>query len=157
MNSDFVIYYRNGKYIWSQIELLSKDSQFTNVTSDISRSIRKWKSDNSNRLYDASFHKFRFWCVQHGISYLPGSVSTVAVFPIKLVQQAVSESMLFAYFHSIKWYHDFNICENPRDLIILHMLMEGGKIILSKPIKKRNPITTEIWKRSWIKIDKVNE
>ena len=130
--------------IWAEIEQFSKDNRFNTAASDISRIIRKGKSDNTNKVYDAYFQKFRSWCLQHNTSYLPASVSAVAVFLSSLVQQSVSESVLFAYFYSIKWYHDLNICENPCDSKILHMLMEGGKRILSKSIKKKEPITPEI-------------
>ncbi|XP_056016259.1 uncharacterized protein LOC125658242 [Ostrea edulis] len=123
---------------------MKKDSRFASAASHIHYILRKGKSDNSNRKYDTYFQKFKGWCSAHDVSYLPAAVSTVAVFLSGLVQQSVSESVLSTYFYSIKWYHDCNMCSNPCDQKILHMLMEGGKRILSKPIQKKDPITPEI-------------
>ena len=114
------------------------------AASRINYIIRKGKSDNSNKLYDAYFKKFRTWCSDHGVAFLPAAASTVAVFLSGLVQQSVSESVLSTYFYSISWHHDCNMCSNPCNEKILHMIMEGGKRILSKPIQKKEPITPEI-------------
>ncbi|XP_061194378.1 integrase/recombinase xerD homolog [Saccostrea echinata] len=130
--------------VWTEIQEMKKDSRLYSAASNIQHIIRKGKSDSSNKMYDAYFKKFRTWCSDHGVSYLPAAVSTVAVFLSSLVQQSVSESVLSAYFYSIKWFHDFNVCVNPCDTKILHMVMEGGKRILCKPIQKKEPITPEI-------------
>lgn len=69
----------------------------------------------------------------------------MAVFLSSLVQEPVSESVLLAYFYSIKWYHDLNVCvNNPCGSKLLHMVMEGGKRIRCKPIQKKELITPEI-------------
>ncbi|XP_062610611.1 integrase/recombinase xerD homolog, partial [Saccostrea cucullata] len=130
--------------VWTEIQEMKKDSRLSSAASNIQHIIRKGKSDSSNKMYDTYFKKFRTWCSDHGVSHLPAAVSTVAVFLSSLVQQSVSESVLSAYFYSIKWFHDFNVCINPCDTKILHMVMEGGKRILSKPIQKKEPITPEI-------------
>lgn len=123
---------------------MEKIKSLSAAVSEIPRIIKSGKSEKTNKLYDAYFQKFKKWCAGNGVSYLPASVSTVAVFLSSLVQQAVSDSVLSAYFYSIKWNHDANICTNPCETKILQLIMEGGKRILCKPVQKKEPITPEI-------------
>ncbi|KAK3090957.1 hypothetical protein FSP39_011926, partial [Pinctada imbricata] len=134
--------------VWTEIQQLRlRDGRLSSAASDIPRIIKKGKSDNSNRVYDAYFKKFQHWCSSLSVSSMPASVSTVAVYLSSLVQKSVSESVLSTNFYSIKWHHDISLCANPCDSKILHLLMEGGKRILSKPINKKEPITPEILKK----------
>ena len=49
--------------------------------------------------------------------------------------------MFLAHYYSIKWYHDFSLLENPCDEKLIHMMMEGSKRILGKPVVKKEPIS----------------
>lgn len=103
---------------------MEKDSRFSSAASEIRYTIRRGKSDNSNKMYDSYFKKFQNWCLKHSVSHLPATMSTVAVFLSSLVQESVSESVLSAYFYSIKWYHDLNVCvNNPWNSKLLHDLL----------------------------------
>ena len=75
------------------------------------------------------------------MKYLPASVACVAIYLNGLVQQSVSVSVLLAHFYSIKWYHDFNLCENPCADKMMDLIIEGAKRILGRPIAKKEPIT----------------
>lgn len=95
-------------------------------------------------MYDSYFKKFQNWCLKHCVSHLPATVITIDVFISSLMQKSVSESELLAYFYSIKWYHDLNVCvNNPCNSKPLHMVIEGGKKILSKRSKRGNRILTK--------------
>lgn len=60
----------------------------------------------------------------------------IAIFWSGLIQQGVSEAVLCSFFYSIKWYHDLHCAlYNPCDDSVIQKLMEGGKRILSKPLK----------------------
>ena len=78
------------------------------------------------------------------VNYAPASVSTVAIFLSNLVQKSVSDSVYQSYFYSIKWFHDRNFLKNPCDSKILHLMSEGAKRILCKPVLKKEPITSDI-------------
>lgn len=103
--------------------------------------VKSSKPVSTNNKYDVYFKKFKEWCIENKCSYLPASVSSVAIYLSDLFQQSVSFSVFCAHFYSIKWYHDFNLLENPCDDKLLHMIAEGAKIILGKPIIKKEPIS----------------
>ena len=63
-----------------------------------------------------------------------------------LIQQGVSVAVLESNFYSIKWFHDINYPSNPCSDKLLNTILEGGRRILSKPIKKKEPITADILK-----------
>ena len=76
--------------------------------------------------------------------HLPASVSSAALSLGGLIQQKVSSSVLEAYFYSISWYHSFAQVHNPCSNEFLISILVRGKHILSKPLNKKEPITTEI-------------
>ena len=96
---------------------------------------------STNRKYEVYFKKFKEWCVRNTVNYSPASVASVAIYISGLVQQSVSESVLLAHFYSIKWFHDFYLLENPCDNKLIHMMIEGSKRILGRPVIKKEPIT----------------
>lgn len=101
---------------------------------------------STNRKYEVYFKKFKEWCVRNTVNYSPASVASVAIYISGLVQQSVSESVLLAHFYSIKWFHDFNLLENPCVHKMIILMMEGSKRILSRPASKTEPITAEYLK-----------
>ena len=60
------------------------------------------------------------------------------------MQSAVSNAVFSSYFYSIKWHHDLHVRENPCENKVVNMLCERARRILSKPVKKKEPITSDI-------------
>lgn len=85
------------------------------------------------------------WCNSKGVTRFPARSSVIAIFLSGLIQQDVSEAVLCSFLYSIRWYHDLHcVLYNPCDNSVIRKLMEGGKRILSKPLKKKNPISSDI-------------
>ena len=116
---------------------------FNGAQRHILRIIRSGKAESTNKKYDVYFSKFKQWCFSNNLKCLPASVAAVAVYISGLVQKYAYESVLLAHFYSIKWYHDFNLLENPCVHKIIILMMEGSKRILSRPVSKKEPITAE--------------
>ena len=128
--------------IWAEVNHLCNRTNCNE--SNIHEIIRHGKSDNTNKKYDFYFRKFRKWCETNDVQYMPASVGTVAVFLSSLVQSAVSNAVFSAYHYSIKWQHDVNLCVNPCENKMITLLCEGAKRILSRPVKKKDPINFEV-------------
>ncbi|XP_076075708.1 integrase/recombinase xerD homolog, partial [Mytilus galloprovincialis] len=106
--------------------------------------VKNARATATNKKYDLYFEKFRKWCIQNYFSYLPASVSSVALFLGGLIQQKVSVSVLEAYFYSINWQHKISLNINPCLDDFLKLILEGGKRTLGKPLNKKEPITKDI-------------
>lgn len=141
---------------WQDIRYMSSDPRFSTAAQAIPDIIRKGRADNTNRQYDTYFKKFQRWCVTNSLCALPASVSTLAVFLSGLVQSNVSETVLNAYFYSIKWQHDCLLMKNPCEDKMLTMIMAGGRRILCKSVVKKEPITSDILKKIIAKYGQAN-
>jgi hypothetical protein len=53
-------------------------------------------------------------------------------------------SFLNSNFYAVKWYHDMHLFNDRCSNKLVNIVLEGGKRILSKPIKKKEPITADI-------------
>lgn len=106
--------------------------------------VKKSKSDATNKKYDSCFSKFKSWCRQFNLEYLPAKASTVTIYLTSLIQSGCSVSVLNSNFYAVKWYHDMHLFNDRCSNKLVNIVLEGGKRILSKPIKKKEPITADI-------------
>lgn len=113
---------------------------------DVLQKIKKSVSYNTSKKHQFYFKKFEDWCNINEVPSLPSKACVIAVFLSGKIQGGVSESVLLAYFHSIKWFHDVHCSYNPCDEKLIHMLIQGGRRMLAKPVQKKEPITVEILK-----------
>ena len=111
-----------------------RNQQFSGAEERILSIVKSSKTVSTNKKYDVYFQKFRGWCIQNNIGYLPASVEAVAVYINGFVQKSVPESVLLSHFYSIKWYHDFNLLKNPSADKLINLMIEGSKRILGRSI-----------------------
>ena len=104
------------------------------------------KSANSIKKYSFVFNKFKSWCTNYNLCALPASVTTIAVYISYLVQREISTSVLYSAYYGIKWEHDLNLFTSIFSEQFIKMILEGSVRILSKPVKKKEPITSDILK-----------
>jgi integrase len=77
---------------------------------------------------------------------LPASVTTIDVYISHLVQREISTSVVYSVYYGIKWEHDLNLFTSIFSEQFIKMILEGSVRILSKPVKKKEPITSDILK-----------
>jgi hypothetical protein len=75
---------------------------------------------------------------------LPASVTTIAVYISYLVQREVYTSVLYSDYYGIKWEYDLNLSTSIFSEQYIKMILEGSVRILSKPVQKKEPITSDI-------------
>jgi hypothetical protein len=101
-------------------------------------------SQKENKKYDSYFSKFKSWCKQFNLEFLPAKVSTVTIYLTRLIQYDCSVSVLNSNFYAVKWYHDMHLFNDPCSNRLVNNVLEGDKKMLSKFIKKKEPITADI-------------
>lgn len=131
---------------WKQFEELANDSRFAKIVSALPSIVEASSSKSTVKKYKFYFGKFRIWCSDCQLEFSPANSTTVCLYIGSLIQQGVGVSVLESNFYSIKWYHDINFKYNPCSDKLLSNILEGGRRILSKPINKKEPITTDILK-----------
>ncbi|XP_063436370.1 uncharacterized protein LOC134717808 [Mytilus trossulus] len=131
---------------WKQFEELANDSRFAKIVSALPSIVEASSSKSTVKKYKFYFGKFRIWCSDCQLESSPANSTTVCLYIGSLIQQGVGVSVLESNFYSIKWYHDINFKYNPCSDKLLSNILEGGRRILSKPINKKEPITTDILK-----------
>jgi len=114
-----------------------RNQQFSGAEERLLSIVKSSKAVSTNKKYDVYFQKFRGWCIQNNIGYLPASVEAFAVYISGLVQKSVSKSVVLSHFDSIKWFHDFNLLKNPCADKLINLMIEGSKRILGRPIVKK--------------------
>ncbi|CAG2214886.1 unnamed protein product [Mytilus edulis] len=112
------------------------------------------KSENTLKKYKGYFKRFKYWCLKYNLPFLPTTVCTVAIYLNYLIQSGVSTAVLNAAYYSIKWEHDLNLYDSILNDKLLDMVLEGGIRLLSKPLKRKEPITPTILKSIIAKFDK---
>lgn len=141
----FAVYSQIFNDTWAEIKDMSTKEQFKSADSSIFHIMKSAKSKNTVKQYETYFKKFTQWCISKDVESFPAKSSVIAIFLSGLIQQGVSEAVLCSFFYSIKWNHDLHCAfSNPCDDSVIHSLMEGGKRILSKPIKKKEPISPDV-------------
>ena len=126
------------------MELFKDHPEFSETVAALPNIVKNSKSVATNKKYDSYFLRFKKWCSSHGLKFLPASVPTVALFLGSIIQQKVSSSVLEAYVYSISWHHTLSLKPNPCKDNFVSLILEGGKRMLSRPINKKEPITTDI-------------
>ena len=94
----------------------------------------------TNKKYDSYFSKFKSWCRQFNLEFLPATASTVTTYLTSLIQSGCSVSVL----NAVKWYHDMHLFDDRCSNKLVNIVLEGGTRIWSKPIKKKELITADI-------------
>ena len=129
---------------WDDLKLFSDHPVLSGTVAALPMIVKNCKSTATKNKYDSYFLRFKNWCSSHGLNFLPASVPTVALFLGSIIQQKVSVSVLEAYVYSISWQHSLSLKSNPCQDNFISLILEGGKRMLSKPINKKEPITTDI-------------
>ena len=99
--------------------------------------VKKSKSNGTIKKYDIHFNKLKSWCLQFKLSHLLALPSTVSMYLTSLIQTGVTVAVLNSIFYAVKWYHTIFLFEDP-------CALEGGKRILTKPIKKKEQLMSSL-------------
>jgi len=114
------------------------------------------RAESTVKKYKNAIAAWEVWCRLNRMSVLCPSHLDLARYFIDMYNNDAPFSRIETAFYGIKWKLDTssNGCDkNPCDLRFLHLLLEGLKRILAKPIHRKEPITPEILRKVVQKFD----
>lgn len=109
--------------------------------------LKESRALNTSATYKRGFKRWCDWALSNNIpskDTLPARAFHVALYIASLIQSASSPSPILNAFYSIKWYHDLLDLPSPTDSNLVKNVLEAGKRKLSKPLKKKEPITVSV-------------
>lgn len=99
------------------------------------------QSASSMQKHYYSWRKFRAWCINLDLKFMPAAPLTVALYLTSLVPDANTNSVLLNARNAIAAFHTSAGVESPTlDQLVVSML-QGGKRLLAKPVDKKEPLT----------------
>lgn len=103
------------------------------------------KAQSTTDRYSMGFQKFKEWTSQFSeLSALPTDSLTVSLYLEHLIRCGAPYSALESAHYGIRWAHHVYGLSNPCDSPNVSCVLESGKRQLSKPVKKKEPITIEM-------------
>jgi hypothetical protein len=75
---------------WKEIHYLSRIPGLHDIALSVMVTVKKRKSDATNKKYDSYFSKFKSWCKQFNLEFLPATASTVNICLTILIQSGCS-------------------------------------------------------------------
>lgn len=102
------------------------------------------KSDNTSKKYAYYFNKWETFICSKGGCALPASPVHVALYITHLMDIHTSYSVISTTVYSIKWAHSLRSLSDPTDNTFVTNLLESAKRLLSKPVSKKQPVTTDM-------------
>lgn len=105
------------------------------------------RAENTCSAYRRGFLRWRKWASSNGLDSkdtLPAKALHVALYLASLIQTANSPSPIINAFYSIKWFHELFDFNSPTDSKLVLNILEAAKRKLSKPIRKKEPVTIEL-------------
>ncbi|XP_071499136.1 integrase/recombinase xerD homolog [Diadema antillarum] len=106
------------------------------------------RADNTVYKYKRAWLAWEEWCTQFKVNSALAEPEDISRYLIHLYQSGAPYSRMESAFYAIKWHYDCNpkVHINPCDRKFLHIVLQGLKKLLYKPIVKKEPITPEILK-----------
>ena len=117
--------------------------------------LQKSRADSTNKKYSSAFLRFHKWALCNELGsgdILPAKIFPVAIYLASLIQTANSPGPVITAFYAIKWFHDLYGFESPTNSKLVVNILEASKRILSKPIKKKEPVTIDILTSLYLKL-----
>lgn len=109
--------------------------------------LKESRATNTCLGYKRGFKRWRSWALSNGLESkdtLPARAFHVALYLASIVQSANTHSPITNAYYSIKWFHELFDFKSPTDSKLVHNILEAAKRKLSRPVKKKEPITSEL-------------
>ncbi|XP_072037315.1 integrase/recombinase xerD homolog [Amphiura filiformis] len=124
---------------------LCRDRVFQNT---LTRVLQASRAENTIKKYKNSLAAWEVWCRLNRVSPTSPSNLELSRYFIGMFNSDAPYSRMEAAFYAIKWKIDClpnMVSQNPCDSKFIHLLLEGLKRILAKPVSNRKePITPDI-------------
>lgn len=118
--------------------------QFDDLSTKMADLLVLSKSDKTCAKYFSYFKKWDNFITVKGGSAIPASPVHIALYLTELIDKRTSDNVVSSTVYSIKWAHSLRNLPDPTDNMYIKNLLETAKRTLSKPVNKKDPITTDM-------------
>ena len=105
------------------------------------------RAKSTSEAYKRGFKRWYDWALSNKLTSkdtLPARAFHVALYLASLIQTAQTNSPIVNAFYSIKWYHELLDLPSPTESQLVKNILEAGKRRLSRPIRKKEPMTVSL-------------
>lgn len=102
------------------------------------------KSSSTNSKYLSYFKKWEDYISSKGGSAIPALPIHICLYLTELMDKSAPCSIVISTIYSIKWAHSLKNLPDPTNNMFVNNLVEAAKRTLSKPVQKKDPITTDM-------------
>lgn len=120
------------------------DARSEALSSKMAEYIVMSKSDSTNSKYFNYFKKWDKYISSKGGSAIPASPIHIALYLTKLMDKHTSSAVISSTVYSIRWAHLLKNLPDPTKNTFVSNLVEASKRFLSKPVCKKEPITSDV-------------
>ena len=133
----------------SNVNLAGVSEDFLKYYSKIDEAVASGVADSTNNAYYLSFNRFAKFCVQNNVPSLPSDPDVIITYFIKLSEEGKNVSPVLNARSAIRYY---NLLQNPNimsptDRDDVARCVDGIQRKFGKPVKKREPMTMEIFRK----------
>jgi hypothetical protein len=114
------------------------------VANKMTNFLMQSKADSTVKKYGGAFSHFQTFCDSNGFSSNPARSIHVAMYLTGLIDQGKSDHVVSSAVYAIKWVHNINDLPDPTESNIVKSLMEAAKRLNSKPVQKKDTVTSEM-------------
>ena len=107
--------------------------------------LRLSRATSTSSCYEASFNRFKSWCLPHGLPFLPTNSGVIALYLSHLSNTNVSFGVINVAYYSILFFHQINVFACPR-LNLTDQILEGCKRkLVTKAINQKLPLPLSVF------------
>lgn len=99
---------------------------------------------NTTKKYFNVFNRWKQFSSLHGLSCLPAQPIHITLYLTHLVDKKSSSSVIDSVVYSLKWVHSLFGFVDPTDNTFVKNLQSSAKRLNSKPVRKKDPVSTEM-------------
>ena len=120
-----------------------RSERFSELAGVMAKQLIGARSEGTVDKYLAAFKKWKRFIQAEGGSALPAESIHVALYISSLINQGSSVSVVQSALYSIKWAHNMHGADDPTDNAFVKNLLESAKRSSSKPVVKKDVVTSD--------------
>ena len=123
---------------------IDRQHELRSLAENMSTYILSSKSMNTSKKYFSAFTKWRQFAEFYKLPYLPAESIHVSLYLTYLIDRNSSASVINSALYSIRWAHSLKGYADPTDNDFVKNLQDSANRLNSKPVVKKDPVTSEM-------------
>ena len=130
---------------WSVLRELD-NSDLRRLADALPETVLRSRADSTTKKYLGAFKRWKQWATGHELPDFPAAAHHVVLYLQHIAQTTGSKAAMEEATYSLAWVHSIAGITSPTDNPFVKISVEGLRRMLSKPVQKKEPITTDMLK-----------